>query len=160
MDALAPKRSSARDHESRLVAQLLVLMDGSESKAADGHGLPSGGGASAKPAAAAARRGHVVVVAATNRPDALDAALRRPGRFDREVAVGVPSAKDRAHILSIHARSLRLKAGVDLRKARRTSRRRNARPVPLQLPPASTYESAASEGTERRELNSASPRRL
>lgn len=112
VDSLAPKRSAARDHESRLVAQLLVLMDGSETKAGD-----SGGGGESGAAAAPAQRGHVVVVAATNRPDALDTALRRPGRFDREVAVGVPSAKDRAEILAIHAGRLRLRPGLDLRKA-------------------------------------------
>ncbi|CAG8701836.1 16560_t:CDS:10, partial [Acaulospora morrowiae] len=75
LDALTPHRAEAQSHESRVVAQLLTLMDGMES------------------------RGRLVVLAATNRPNAIDPALRRPGRFDREVAVDVPSEESRCKIL-------------------------------------------------------------
>ena len=91
IDAIAPKRSDvAGDMERRIVAQLLTLMDGLVS------------------------RGHVVVIGATNMPDLLDPALRRPGRFDREIAVGVPNLQGRQHILRIHARDMPLADDVDL----------------------------------------------
>jgi SpoVK/Ycf46/Vps4 family AAA+-type ATPase len=97
-DALCPRRSAARPHEARVAAQLLTLLDG----AARGGG---GGGGGA---------GRVVVVAATARPDALDAALRRPGRLDREVGVPPPDAAGRAAILALLAARLPLAPGVDL----------------------------------------------
>ncbi|KAK9708033.1 hypothetical protein K7432_009853 [Basidiobolus ranarum] len=75
IDSLTPNRSDSQLHESRVVAQLLTLMDGLKS------------------------RGKLVVVGATNRPNAIDPALRRPGRFDREVAIDVPSEDARARIL-------------------------------------------------------------
>jgi transitional endoplasmic reticulum ATPase len=91
IDAIAPKRDAARgDTERRIVAQLLTLMDG------------------LKP------RRNVVVIGATNLPDALDEALRRPGRFDREITVGVPDRGGRRDILSIHTRGMPLAADVDL----------------------------------------------
>ncbi|KAF9427379.1 hypothetical protein BGZ76_002362, partial [Entomortierella beljakovae] len=75
LDALTPHRSDSQAHESRVVAQLLTLMDGVVS------------------------RGRVVVVAATNRPNSIDPALRRPGRFDREIRMDVPGEKDRLKII-------------------------------------------------------------
>ncbi|GBF36848.1 CDC48 family AAA ATPase [Methanofervidicoccus abyssi] len=91
IDAIAPKRDEATGEvERRMVAQLLTLMDGLES------------------------RGQVVVIAATNRPDALDPALRRPGRFDREITIGVPDKKGRLEILQIHTRNMPLAKDVDL----------------------------------------------
>ncbi|MFA4663141.1 CDC48 family AAA ATPase [Pyrococcus kukulkanii] len=83
IDAIAPKRSEVTGEvEKRVVAQLLALMDGLKS------------------------RGKVIVIGATNRPDALDPALRRPGRFDREIEVGVPDKQGRKEILQIHTRGM------------------------------------------------------
>jgi SpoVK/Ycf46/Vps4 family AAA+-type ATPase len=101
VDALCPRRGSGGggggQHEARVVAQLLTLLDGAAaletSAAAPTVGLSSRSAADGVPA------GRVVVVAATNRPNALDPALRRPGRLDREVAVSVPDAEQRAQIL-------------------------------------------------------------
>jgi transitional endoplasmic reticulum ATPase len=93
IDAIAPKReemSGERQAERRLVAQLLTLMDGLEA------------------------RGNVVVIAATNIPDVLDPALRRPGRFDRLIAIGVPDKDGRREILEIYTRGMPLAADVDL----------------------------------------------
>ncbi len=91
IDSIAPKRDSvAGEAEKRLVAQLLTLMDGLEARA------------------------NVVVIAATNRPDAIDEALRRPGRFDREIIIGVPDEKGRREILAIHTRGMPLGDRVDL----------------------------------------------
>ncbi len=83
IDAIAPKREEvAGEVERRVVAQLLSLMDGLKS------------------------RGKVIVIAATNRPNAIDPALRRPGRFDREIEIGVPNKHGRKEILQIHTRSV------------------------------------------------------
>jgi transitional endoplasmic reticulum ATPase len=91
IDAIAPNRSSVQgDLEKRVVAQLLALMDG------------------------VASRGRVIVIAATNLPDNIDAALRRPGRFDREVEIGPPDELGRFEILRIHTRKMPLHADVDL----------------------------------------------
>ncbi|MFB6136652.1 MAG: CDC48 family AAA ATPase [Halobacteriaceae archaeon] len=90
IDAIASARDEEADMESRVVAQLLSLMDGLEA------------------------RGEVVVIGATNRVDAIDPALRRPGRFDREVEVGVPSREERAEILGIHTRGMPLSDDVDV----------------------------------------------
>ncbi len=88
IDSIAPKRDEVTGEvEKRIVSQLLTLMDGM------------------------AARGKVVVIAATNRPDALDPALRRPGRFDREIEVGVPDREGREQILGIHTRGMPLEAG-------------------------------------------------
>ena len=76
--------------ERRVVAQLLTMMDGLE------------------------ERGQVVVIGATNRVDAIDAALRRPGRFDREIEIGVPSELDRIEIMKIHTRGMPLADDVSL----------------------------------------------
>src|SRR5688572_9523825 len=91
IDAIAPKRDEARgETERRIVAQLLTLMDG------------------VKP------RRNVIVIGATNLPDSLDEALRRPGRFDREIAVGVPDRSGRYDILAFHTRAMPLASDVDL----------------------------------------------
>ncbi|XP_033113460.1 ATPase family protein 2 homolog [Anneissia japonica] len=80
LDSLCPKRENVTSQaEKRIVATLLTLLDGMESSN---------------------ENGHVMVLGATNRPDAIDAALRRPGRFDREIEIGVPNAQDRADILT------------------------------------------------------------
>ncbi|WP_435175152.1 CDC48 family AAA ATPase [Halorussus sp. AFM4] len=91
LDSIAPKRDEAGgDVERRVVAQLLSLMDGLES------------------------RGEVTVIAATNRVDAIDPALRRPGRFDREIEIGVPDREGRLEIMQVHTRGMPLADGVDL----------------------------------------------
>jgi transitional endoplasmic reticulum ATPase len=98
IDSIAPKRGQVSgEAEKRLVAQLLTLLDGLEP------------------------RQNLVVIAATNRPEALDEALRRPGRFDREIVVGVPDERGRREILAIHTRGMPLAEGVDLAElARKT----------------------------------------
>ncbi len=98
IDSIAPKRGQVSgEAEKRLVAQLLTLMDGIEP------------------------RQNLVVIAATNRPEAIDEALRRPGRFDREIVVGVPDELGRREILGIHTRGMPLAEGIDLDDlARRT----------------------------------------
>lgn len=89
IDAIAPKREeSTNEVERRMVSQLLTLMDGM------------------------GQRGQVIVVAATNRPDAIDPALRRPGRFDREIEIGVPNRDARKTILQIHTRNMPLTEDV------------------------------------------------
>jgi transitional endoplasmic reticulum ATPase len=93
IDAIAPRRdqmSGDRQLERRVVAQLLTLMDGLEG------------------------RGRIVVMAATNMPDSLDPALRRPGRFDREIAIRAPDRNGRREILAVHARRMPLAGDVDL----------------------------------------------
>ena len=91
IDSIAPKRSQVSgEAEKRLVAQLLTLLDGMEP------------------------RQNTVVIAATNRPEAIDEALRRPGRFDREIVVGVPDEPGRREILGIHTRGMPLAPDVDL----------------------------------------------
>jgi transitional endoplasmic reticulum ATPase len=91
IDSIAPKREEVSgDVEKRVVSQLLTLMDGLES------------------------RGKVVVIGATNRPDALDPALRRPGRFDREIEIGIPDQNGRLEILEIHTRGMPLTEEVNL----------------------------------------------
>lgn len=93
IDAIAPKREEVTGEvEKRVVSQLLTLMDGLES------------------------RGQLVVIAATNRPNALDPALRRPGRFDREIEIGIPDKKGRLEILQIHTRNMPLAEDVSLEK--------------------------------------------
>jgi len=93
IDSIAPKRGeTSGDVERRVVAQLLSLMDGLED------------------------RGQVIVIGATNRVDALDPALRRGGRFDREIEVGVPDRDGRKEILQVHTRGMPLSDGIDLDK--------------------------------------------
>jgi transitional endoplasmic reticulum ATPase len=91
IDAIAPKRSEVTGEvERRVVAQLLASMDGLKG------------------------RGHIIVIGATNRPDAIDEALRRPGRFDREIEIGIPAREGRTEILQIHTRGMPLDTDVDL----------------------------------------------
>ncbi|WP_406660110.1 CDC48 family AAA ATPase [Methanolobus sp. ZRKC3] len=90
IDSIAPKRQNVTGEvERRVVAQLLTMMDGLE------------------------ERGQVVIIGATNRVDAIDPALRRPGRFDREIEIGVPDKEDRLEILQIHTRGVPLGEDVD-----------------------------------------------
>jgi transitional endoplasmic reticulum ATPase len=93
LDAIAPKRDKVSgDVEKRIVAQLLSLMDGLKD------------------------RGNIVVIGATNRPSALDPALRRPGRFDREVSLDVPNRNGRLQILEVHSRGMPLDEDLDLER--------------------------------------------
>jgi len=98
IDSIAPKRDEVSGEvEKRIVSQLLTLMDGMKS------------------------RGKVVVIAATNRPDSIDPALRRPGRFDREIEIGIPDAEGRFDILSIHTRGMPIDEKVDLKQISKTT---------------------------------------
>ena len=91
IDSIAPKREEVSgDVEKRIVSQLLTIMDGLES------------------------RGQLVVIGATNRPNAIDPALRRPGRFDREIEIGLPDRNGRLQVLHIHTRGMPLAEDVDL----------------------------------------------
>ena len=93
IDSIAPKREEVTGEvERRVVSQMLALMDGLEA------------------------RGKVIVIAATNRPNALDPALRRPGRFDREIEIRIPDKKGRYDILLIHTRNMPLSEDVNLEK--------------------------------------------
>ena len=95
LDAIAPKREemgAEKQVERRVVAQLLALMDGLNN------------------------RGQVLVIGATNIPNTLDPALRRPGRFDREIEIGIPDAKSRLDIIHIHSRGMPLAKDVDLKR--------------------------------------------
>ena len=93
IDSIAPKREEVTGEvEKRVTSQLLSLMDGLQS------------------------RGKVVVIGATNRPNAIDPALRRPGRFDREIEIGVPDRDGRLEVLEIHTRGMPLAEDVDLKK--------------------------------------------
>jgi transitional endoplasmic reticulum ATPase len=93
LDSIAPKREEVTGEvEKRVVSQMLAVMDGLKS------------------------RGKVVVIGATNRPNALDPALRRPGRFDREIEIGVPNKDGRLQILQIHTRGMPLDKDVDLQR--------------------------------------------
>ncbi|NCA74387.1 MAG: AAA family ATPase [Gammaproteobacteria bacterium] len=92
IDSIAPKRDEVTgETERRIVAQLLALMDGLKS------------------------RGKVVVIGATNRPNSIDEALRRPGRFDREIEIGIPDRDGRFEILQIHTRGMPIDDSVDLK---------------------------------------------
>jgi transitional endoplasmic reticulum ATPase len=93
LDAIAPKREKTHGEvERRIVSQLLTLMDGLK------------------------QRSQVVVMAATNRPNSIDAALRRFGRFDREIDIGIPDSTGRLEILSIHTKNMKLADDVDLER--------------------------------------------
>jgi transitional endoplasmic reticulum ATPase len=98
IDSIAPKREQVTGEvERRIVAQLLTLMDGLEP------------------------RQNIVVIGATNRRDAIDEALRRPGRFDREIVIGVPDQRGRREVLAIHTRGMPLAEGTDLDEIARTT---------------------------------------
>ena len=91
LDSIAPKREKTNGEvERRIVSQLLTLMDGLK------------------------QRSHVIVMAATNRPNSIDPALRRFGRFDREVDIGIPDAVGRLEILRIHTKNMKLADDLDL----------------------------------------------
>lgn len=93
IDSIAPKREEVSgDLERRVVAQLLALMDGLSS------------------------RGEVIVIAATNRPNSLDPAIRRGGRFDREIEIGIPSKTGRLEVLYVHTRGMPLEVSLDLKE--------------------------------------------
>ncbi|KCZ74276.1 cell division control protein 48, partial [Anncaliia algerae PRA109] len=93
LDSIAPKRDKSHGEvEKRTVSQLLTLMDGMKS------------------------RNNVIVIGATNRPNSIDQALRRFGRFDRELEMGVPDKIGRLEILNIHTKNMRLASNVDLEK--------------------------------------------
>jgi len=98
IDSIAPKRDEVSGEvEKRIVSQLLTLLDGMKT------------------------RGKVVVIAATNRPDSIDPALRRPGRFDREIEIGIPDEEGRQEILSIHTRGMPIDEKVDLKQTSKTT---------------------------------------
>jgi transitional endoplasmic reticulum ATPase len=98
IDSIAPKRDEVTGEvEKRIVSQLLTLMDGMKS------------------------RGKVVVIAATNRPDSIDPALRRPGRFDREIEIGIPDEEGRLEILQIHTRGMPVDEKIDLKQFARVT---------------------------------------
>ncbi len=93
IDSIAPKRDEVTGEvEKRIVSQLLTLMDGMKS------------------------RGKVIVIAATNRPDSIDPALRRPGRFDREIEIGIPDEEGRLEVLEIHTRGMPVDEKVNLKQ--------------------------------------------
>jgi len=95
IESIAPKREemgAEKQVERRVVAQLLALMDGLES------------------------RGHIIVIAATNIPNAVDPALRRPGRFDREISISIPDKNGRLEIIQVHTRGMPLSDDVDLER--------------------------------------------
>ncbi|NDB88881.1 MAG: AAA family ATPase [Thaumarchaeota archaeon] len=93
IDSIAPKRDEVTGEvEKRIVSQLLTLMDGMTA------------------------RGKVIVIAATNRPDSIDPALRRPGRFDREIEIGIPDEEGRLEILQIHTRGMPVDEKIDLKQ--------------------------------------------
>jgi transitional endoplasmic reticulum ATPase len=95
IDSIAPKRDKTNGEvERRIVSQLLTLMDGLK------------------------QRAHVVVMGATNRPNSIDAALRRFGRFDREVDIGIPDTVGRMEILQIHTKKMKLADDVDLEQVK------------------------------------------
>lgn len=95
IDALCPRRDSRREQEIRVASQLFMLMDSIKSSSTS--------------------VSHVMVVASTNRPDAIDPALRRAGRFDAEIEVTTPTEEERLHILKLYTKKLQLDASVDLR---------------------------------------------
>ncbi len=92
IDAIAPKRAEVQEVERRVVAQLLTLMDGLKA------------------------RGNVIVIGATNMVDLIDPALRRPGRFDREIEIGIPNKEERLEILQVHVRGIPIASDVDLER--------------------------------------------
>ncbi|KAJ9540474.1 hypothetical protein OSB04_026980 [Centaurea solstitialis] len=92
IDSIAPKREKAGEVQSRIVSQLLTLMDGLKSRA------------------------HVIIIGATNRPNSIDPALRRFGRFDREIDIGVPDEVGRLEVLWIHTKNMKLSDDVDLER--------------------------------------------
>lgn len=125
IDAIASKRENLqREMERRIVTQLMTCMDGFH-KLVDSTDASSkkdnSTDASSKKDNSNVRPGYVLVIGATNRPDAVDPALRRPGRFDREIVLGVPDENARAEILSVLTSNLRLEGSFDLLKIARAT---------------------------------------
>ncbi|MCL7033554.1 hypothetical protein MKW94_021378 [Papaver nudicaule] len=107
IDAIASKRENLqREMEKRIVTQLLTCMD-------ESYEVPGTTDADSGSTTSGKKPGYVLVIGATNRPDAVDPALRRPGRFDREIALGVPDENARTEILSVLSRNLRLEMGCN-----------------------------------------------
>ncbi len=98
IDSIAPKRDEVTGEvEKRIVSQLLTLLDGMK------------------------KRGKIIVIAATNRPDSIDPALRRPGRFDREIEIGIPDEEGRNEILNVHTRGMPLDETVKINEIAKSS---------------------------------------
>ncbi|OIV91537.1 hypothetical protein TanjilG_08949 [Lupinus angustifolius] len=112
IDAIASKRENLqREMEKRIVTQLMSCMDQSSRLMQPAEGSESSDD----------RPGYVLVIGATNRPDAVDPAIRRPGRFDREIVVGIPDESAREEILSVLTRNLKLDGSFDLQKIARST---------------------------------------
>ncbi|CAI9102304.1 OLC1v1000551C2 [Oldenlandia corymbosa var. corymbosa] len=115
IDAIASKRENLqREMERRIVTQLMTCMDESHRPGKPVVGESESENANARP-------GYVLVIGATNRPDAVDPALRRPGRFDREIALGVPDENARVQILSVLTQNLKVEGNFDLLKIARAT---------------------------------------
>ena len=114
IDAIASKRENMqREMERRIVTQLMMCMDESHQTLRSTDDSES--------EKSEKKHGYVLVIGATNRPDALDQALRRPGRFDREIAMGVPDENARLEILSVLTQKCRLEGEFDLKKIARAT---------------------------------------
>lgn len=115
IDAIASKRENLqREMERRIVTQLMTCMD-------ESHRLVQPSDSNSNSEESDSRPGYVLVIGATNRPDAVDPALRRPGRFDREIILGVPDENARVEILKVLTRNLRLEGSFDLLKIARST---------------------------------------
>ncbi|RMF89294.1 MAG: AAA family ATPase, partial [Methanobacteriota archaeon] len=131
IDAIAPKREEVTGEvERRVVAQLLALMDGLKT------------------------RGKIIVIGATNRPNALDPALRRPGRFDREIVIGVPDKNGRKEILQVHTRGMPIAPDPDLKVVRDRLREMN-REARIRLDRLQGIEDLIKNGKSREEVMAA-----
>lgn len=115
IDAIASKRENMqREMEKRMVTQLMTCMDQS-------HRPVEAADANSDSQSSDQRSAYVLVIGATNRPDAVDPALRRPGRFGREIVLGVPDENSRLEILSVLTRKLKLEGSFDLLKIARST---------------------------------------
>lgn len=130
IDSIAPKRENVTGEvERRVVAQLLTLLDGME------------------------ERGQVVVIGATNRVDAIDPALRRPGRFDREIHIGVPDTKDRYEILQIHTRGMPIEKDDEAGKKEPEFGAEVEAPEEIEAEPGIEEDEAAIEREKKEKIN-------
>lgn len=115
IDSIASKRENLqREMEKRIVTQLMTCMD-------ESHTLANHGGDDASSESSDCRPGYVLVIGATNRPDSVDPALRRPGRFDREIVLGVPDEVARVEILYVLTSTLKVEGAFDLLKIARST---------------------------------------
>nr|GMD43678.1 cell division control protein 48 homolog C [Ipomoea batatas] len=127
IDAIASKRENVqREMERRIVTQLMTCMDESHRNVqhADGNSASErvdGGHGNAMQEGDDGKSSHVLVIGATNRPDSIDPALRRPGRFDREIVLGIPNENARVDILSVLTRNLKVEGAFDLMKIARST---------------------------------------